>query len=82
MPDAYLAGGRRGGGGAHMGWGGGRSPLLVLDTEIVARAGDRSLWLAKAWERFLLPPYGVAENWDACKSVLSPSPEEEPSDDP
>ena len=82
MPDTYLAGGRRGGGGAHMGWGGGRPRLLVLDTEIVDRAGDGSLWLAGAWERFLLPPDGVAEDWDACRSVRSPSLEANPSDDP
>ena len=63
MPYAYLAGGRGrgGGGGALKGWGRGRRPrLLVLDTEIVDRAGDGSLWLAEACERFLLPPDGVA----------------------
>ena len=53
---------RRGGGGAHMGWGRGRPRLLVLDSEIVDRAGDGSLWLAEACERFLLPPDGVAED--------------------
>ena len=58
MPDAYLAGGRGGGGGggALKGWGRGRrARLLVLDTEIVDRAGDGSLWLGEACERFLLP---------------------------
>ena len=65
-----------------MGWGGGRPRLLVLDAEIVDRAGDGSLWLAKAWERFLLPPDGVAEHWDACRSVCSPSPEADLADDP
>ena len=48
MPDAYLAGRRRDGGGAHVG-GGGRQPrLLVLDTQMVDRAGDGSLWLIEA----------------------------------
>ena len=65
-----------------MGWGGGRPRLLVLDTEIVDRAGDGSLWLAEAWERFLLPPNGVAEDSDACRSAGSPSPEADTSHDP
>ena len=39
-----------------MGWGVRRPRLLVLDTEIVDGAGDGSLWLAEACERFLLPP--------------------------
>ena len=85
MPNAYLAGGRGrgGGGGALKGWGRGRrARLLLLDTEIVDRAGDGSLWLAEACERFLLPPDGVAEDWDACGSVSSPSLEADPSDNP
>ena len=84
MPDAYLAGGRRrwGDGGAHMGWGGGRPQLLVLDAEIGDRAGDGSLWLAKAWERFRPPPASVAEDCNACRSVRSPPREADPSDDP
>ena len=85
MPDAYLAGGRGGGGGggALKGLGRGRrARLLLLDTEMVDRAGDGSLWLAEACERFLLPPNCVAEDWDACGSVRAPSPEADPSDDP
>ena len=85
MPDAYLAGGRGrgGGGGALKGWGRGRRPrLLVLDTGIVDRAGDGSLWRAEACESFLLPPDGKAQDWDACGLVRSPSPEADPSDDP
>ena len=85
MSEAYLAGGRGGGGGggALKGLGRGRrAGLLVLDTEIVDRAGDGSLWMAKACERFLLPRDGVAEDWDACGSVRAPSPEADPSDDP
>ena len=74
MPDAYLAGRRRGGGEAHVGGGGGRPRLLVLDTEIVDRAGDGSLWMAKAWERCLLPPDGAAYDWDAFRFVRSPPP--------
>ena len=81
MPDAYLAGRRRGAGGAHVGGAGGRPRLLVLDTEIVDRAGDGSLWLVEVWERFLLPPDGAADDWDACRSLRSPSPEADPSDD-
>ena len=61
-----------------MGRGGGRPRLLVLDTEIVDRAGDGSLWLAQAWERFLLTPDGVAQDCDACRSVRSPSPKAYP----
>ena len=71
-----------GGGGAVKGRGKGRPRLLVLDIEIVDRAGDGSLWLAEACERFLLPPDGVAEDWDACGSVHSPSLEADPSVDP
>ena len=84
MPHAYLASGqwRGGGGGAHMGWGGGQARLLVLDTKIVDWAGEGSLWLAEACERFLLPLDGVAEDWDACRSLHSPAPEADPSDDP
>ena len=72
MPDAYLAGQRRGGGGTPVG--GGRPQLLVLDTEIVDRAGDGPLWLVEAWEIFcpppppLLLPDGAAEDWDAFRS--------------
>ena len=47
MRDAYLALRQRGGEGALLGWGGGRPRLLVLDTEIVNRAGDGSLRLAE-----------------------------------
>ena len=72
-----------GAGGALKGWGRGRlAGLLVLDTEIVDRAGDGSLWLAEAFERFLLPHDGVAEDWDAFWSLRAPSPEADPSDDP
>ena len=81
MLDAYLAGGwgGGGGGGALKGLGRGRrARLLLLDTKIVERAGDGSLWLAKDCERFLLPPDGVAEDWDACASVRAPSPEADP----
>ena len=82
MPDAYLAG-VRGGGGALKGLGRERrARLLVLDTEIKDRAGDGSLWLAEACERFLLPPDGVAQDWDACGLVRAPSLEADPSDDP
>ena len=54
----------------------------MLDTEIVDRAGDGSIRVVQACERFLLPPDGVAEDWDACGSVRSTSPEADPSDDP
>ena len=65
MTDAYLAGRRRGGGGAHVGAGGGRPRLLGLDNEIVDRGGDGSLRLGEAWKRLILPPNGAAEDWDA-----------------
>ena len=54
----------RGGGGVGGGGGpalkslgrGRRARLLLLDTEMVDRAGEGSLWLAEACKTFLLPP--------------------------
>ena len=68
--------------GEHTWVGRGRPRLLVLETEIVDRAGDGSLWLAEAWERFLLPPDGAAKEWHAFRSVRSPPPEAYIADDP
>ena len=71
MPAAYLAGQWSVGGGTRKGAGGGGGQLPVLGTEIVDRAANGSLGIAKPWEMFcfgpLLPSEGDAKEGDPGK---------------
>ena len=82
MRDAYLAGRRRGGGGADVGWGGGRTRLLVLNTVIVDRAADGSLWLAEGCPNSYFPLMAQHRTGTPLGRCVQLPPEASPWDDP